>query len=249
MLPSGRYARPSYDQFPRIDTRNDEGSHGICNPGALAALASPFRLSCCLFRFSAQAGRSADPILGLPFRAGGGHLLAARIVAQPLSELLVQPVVVANRVGSGARPRPNPWHAPLRMATTALMMSTRNASSAAVYRQLLTTLLPTSKWFDGWNRGLVPVDEPKLPGQGTSRSSSSRPMPIRATQLWQAGRGSHPALCRRIRSSSAGSTISMSRIDLAPLRSQGLIAGGAARLELVQTVHVADFKRAAARIA
>jgi tripartite-type tricarboxylate transporter receptor subunit TctC len=70
------------------------------------------------------------------FGAGGGTDIAARIVAQPLSELLGQPVVVENRVGGGGTTAAEAVARAPKDGYTALMMSNAHAVSAAVYKTL-----------------------------------------------------------------------------------------------------------------
>src|SRR5262245_53205749 len=72
----------------------------------------------------------------LGFGAGGGTDIAARIVAQPLSELLGQPVVVENRVGAGGTTAAEAVARAPKDGYTALMMSNAHAVSAAVYKTL-----------------------------------------------------------------------------------------------------------------
>jgi tripartite-type tricarboxylate transporter receptor subunit TctC len=70
------------------------------------------------------------------FGAGGGTDIAARIVAQPLSELLRQPVVVENRVGAGGMTAAEAVARAPKDGYTALMMSNAHAVSAAMYKTL-----------------------------------------------------------------------------------------------------------------
>src|SRR5262245_33398168 len=70
------------------------------------------------------------------FGAGGGTDIAARIVAQPLSELLGQPVVVENRVGAGGTTAAEGVARAPKDGYTALMMSNAHAVSAAMYKTL-----------------------------------------------------------------------------------------------------------------
>lgn len=70
------------------------------------------------------------------FGAGGGTDIAARIVAQPLSEILGQPVVVENRPGGGGTTATEQVaHAP-KDGYTALMMSNAHAIAPAIYKNL-----------------------------------------------------------------------------------------------------------------
>ena len=57
------------------------------------------------------------------FGAGGGTDIAARIIAQPLSEILATPVVVENRVGAGGTTAANAVATAPKDGYTALMMS------------------------------------------------------------------------------------------------------------------------------
>src|SRR5262245_4756350 len=70
------------------------------------------------------------------FGAGGGTDIAARIVAQPLSEMFGQPVVVENRVGDGGTTAGEGGARAPKDGYTALMMSNAHAVSAAMYKTL-----------------------------------------------------------------------------------------------------------------
>jgi tripartite-type tricarboxylate transporter receptor subunit TctC len=70
------------------------------------------------------------------FGAGGGTDIAARIIAQPLSEILGQPVVVENRVGAGGTTAAEAVARSPKDGYTALMMSNAHAVSAAMYTTL-----------------------------------------------------------------------------------------------------------------
>src|SRR3954465_1709125 len=68
------------------------------------------------------------------FGAGGGTDLAARIVAQPLSEILGQPVVVENKPGAGGTTAAEQVARSPKDGYTALMMSNAHAISAVMYK-------------------------------------------------------------------------------------------------------------------
>jgi tripartite-type tricarboxylate transporter receptor subunit TctC len=70
------------------------------------------------------------------FGAGGGTDIAARIIAQPLSEALGQPVVVENRVGAGGTTAAEAVAQSPKDGYTALMMSNAHAISAAMVSTL-----------------------------------------------------------------------------------------------------------------
>jgi tripartite-type tricarboxylate transporter receptor subunit TctC len=70
------------------------------------------------------------------FGAGGGTDIAARIVGQPLSEILGQPVVVENRVGAGGTAAANAVTTAPKDGYTALMMSNANVIAPVIYKSV-----------------------------------------------------------------------------------------------------------------
>jgi tripartite-type tricarboxylate transporter receptor subunit TctC len=98
------------------------------------------------------------------FSAGGGTDLAARIVAQPLQEILGQPVVVENRPSAGGIIGGDQVAKGQKDGYTLLMMSNAHAVSAAMYRALpydpvkdfqMLSLVATA--------GLVMITAPEFP--------------------------------------------------------------------------------------
>ena len=70
------------------------------------------------------------------FGAGGGTDIAARIIAEPLSKALGQPVVVENRVGAGGTTAAEQVAKAAKDGHTALMMSNAHAVVPAMYKSL-----------------------------------------------------------------------------------------------------------------
>ena len=98
------------------------------------------------------------------FSAGGGTDLAARIVAQPLQEILGQPVVVENRPSAGGIIGGDQVAKGQKDGYTLLMMSNAHAVSAAMYKTLpydpvkdfqMLSLVATA--------GLVMITAPEFP--------------------------------------------------------------------------------------
>src|ERR1043166_5818589 len=98
------------------------------------------------------------------FSAGGGTDLAARIIAQPLQEILGQPVVVENKPSAGGIVGGDQVAKGPRDGYTLLMMSNAHAVSAAMYKTLpydpvkefqMLSLVATA--------GLVMITAPEFP--------------------------------------------------------------------------------------
>jgi tripartite-type tricarboxylate transporter receptor subunit TctC len=70
------------------------------------------------------------------FGAGGGTDIAARIIGQPLSEILGQPVVVENRVGAGGTTAANAVAIAPPDGYTALMMSNAHVIAPVIYKTI-----------------------------------------------------------------------------------------------------------------
>jgi len=119
---------------------------------------------------AAGPGCAEEPWPARPIRmvvgagAGGGTDIAARLIAQPLSELLGQPVVVENRQGAGGTTAAEGVAKSPADGYTALLMSNSHAISAVMYKALrydplndfeMVSLVATA--------GLVLVTRPDFP--------------------------------------------------------------------------------------
>jgi tripartite-type tricarboxylate transporter receptor subunit TctC len=85
---------------------------------------------------SAQDWPTRSIRLMVGFGAGGGTDIAARLVAQPLSEILGQPVVVENRPGAGGTTAADAVAKSPKDGYTALLMSNAHAISAVMYKSM-----------------------------------------------------------------------------------------------------------------
>jgi tripartite-type tricarboxylate transporter receptor subunit TctC len=100
------------------------------------------------------------------FGAGGGTDLAARIVSEPLSKALGQPVVVENRVGAGGTTAAEGVAKGQKDGYTALMMSNAHAVSAAIYKTLRYDPIADFQMVSMvGTAGLVMVTAPNFPAK------------------------------------------------------------------------------------
>jgi tripartite-type tricarboxylate transporter receptor subunit TctC len=100
------------------------------------------------------------------FGAGGGTDIAARIIAEPLSKALGQPVVVENRVGAGGTTAAEMVARAPKDGYTALMMSNAHAVSAAMYATLRYDPIADFQMVSMvGTAGLVLVTAPDFPGK------------------------------------------------------------------------------------
>ena len=105
-------------------------SFGIRSAVAVAILAAVTALA----QADDWPSRTIRMIVG--FGPGGGTDIAARFVAQPLSEIFGQPVVVENRPGAGGTTAAETVARSPQDGYTALMMSNAHAISAVMYKTL-----------------------------------------------------------------------------------------------------------------
>jgi tripartite-type tricarboxylate transporter receptor subunit TctC len=86
---------------------------------------------------AAQTDWPSHPIrIVVGFGAGGGTDIAARIIAQPLSEILGATVVVENRVGAGGTTAANAVATAPKDGYTALMMSNAHVIAPVIYKSI-----------------------------------------------------------------------------------------------------------------
>src|SRR5262245_33006578 len=97
-------------------------------------------LACAAIFFAGRAQAQDWPTrpirLVVGFGAGGGTDIAARIIAQPLSEILGATVVVENRVGAGGTTAANAVATAPKDGYTALMMSNAHAIAPVIYKSI-----------------------------------------------------------------------------------------------------------------
>ena len=108
-------------------------------PGLRVAFAMIALLGIAVSAAPAQdaSGWPTRPIrLVVGFGAGGGTDIAARLVAEPLAEVLGSPVVVENRPGAGGMTAADAVAKSPKDGYTALMMSNAHAISAVMYKTL-----------------------------------------------------------------------------------------------------------------
>ena len=180
--------------------------------------------------------RSIRIVVG--FGAGGGTDLAARIVAEPLSKALGQPVVVENRVGAGGNAAAEHVAKSPKDGYTALMMSNAHAVAPAMYKSLryesiadfqMVSLVGTA--------GLVLVTAPDFPGkdlQGLIAYVKANPGKL---NFGSPGVGTTQHFAAEFMKQLAGLDIQHIPYKSTPATITGLLAGEVQMvIELIQTV-------------
>src|SRR5262245_12491189 len=195
------------------------------------------------FTFIAQSLAAQDwpkqPIrIVVGFGAGGGTDIAARIVAQPLSELLGQPVVVENRVGAGGTTAAEGVARAPKDGYTALMMSNAHAVSAAMYKTLRYDPIADFQMVSMvGTAGLVLVTAPNFPAKdlrGVIAEAKANPGKL---NFGSPGVGTTQHFAAEYMKQLAGIDIQHVPYRSTPSALTGLIAGEVQLvIELIQTV-------------
>jgi len=172
------------------------------------------------------------------FGAGGGTDIAARIVAQPLSELLGQPVVVENRVGGGGTTAAEAVARAPKDGYTALMMSNAHAVSAAVYKTLRYDPIADFQMVSMvGTAGLVLVTTPSFPAKDLKEVIAQAKANPGKLNFGSPGVGTTQHFAAEYMKQLAGLDIQHVPYRSTPAAVTGLIAGEVQLVvELVQTV-------------
>jgi tripartite-type tricarboxylate transporter receptor subunit TctC len=172
------------------------------------------------------------------FGAGGGTDIAARIVAQPLSELLGQPVVVENRVGGGGTTAAEAVARAPKDGYTALMMSNAHAVSAAVYKTLRYDPIADFQMVSMvGTAGLVLVTTPGFPAKDLKEVITQAKANPGKLNFGSPGVGTTQHFAAEYMKQLAGLDIQHVPYRSTPAALTGLIAGEVQLVvELVQTV-------------
>jgi len=172
------------------------------------------------------------------FGAGGGTDIAARIVAQPLSELLGQPVVVENRVGGGGTTAAEAVARAPKDGYTALMMSNAHAVSAAVYKTLRYDPIADFQMMSMvGTAGLVLVTTPNFPAKDLKEVIAQAKANPGKLNFGSPGVGTTQHFAAEYMKQLAGLDIQHVPYRSTPAALTGLIAGEVQLVvELVQTV-------------
>jgi tripartite-type tricarboxylate transporter receptor subunit TctC len=172
------------------------------------------------------------------FGAGGGTDIAARIVAQPLSELLGQPVVVENRVGGGGTTAAEAVARGPKDGYTALMMSNAHAVSAAVYKNLRYDPIADFQMVSMvGTAGLVLVTTPNFPAKDLKEVIAQAKANPGKLNFGSPGVGTTQHFAAEYMKQLAGLDIQHVPYRSTPAALTGLIAGEVQLVvELVQTV-------------
>ena len=172
------------------------------------------------------------------FGAGGGTDIAARIVAQPLSELLVQPVVVENRVGGGGTTAAEAVARAPKDGYTALMMSNAHAVSAAMYATLRYDPIADFQMVSMvGTAGLVLVTTPSFPAKDLKEVIAQAKANPGKLNFGSPGVGTTQHFAAEYMKQLAGLDIQHVPYRSTPAALTGLIAGEVQLVvELVQTV-------------
>ena len=172
------------------------------------------------------------------FGAGGGTDIAARIVAQPLSELLGQPVVVENRVGGGGTTAAEAVARAPKDGYTALMMSNAHAVSAAVYKTLRYDPIADFQMVSMvGTAGLVLVTTPSFPARDLKEVIAQAKANPGKLNFGSPGVGTTQHFAAEYMKQLAGLDIQHVPYRSTPAALTGLIAGEVQLVvELVQTV-------------
>jgi tripartite-type tricarboxylate transporter receptor subunit TctC len=172
------------------------------------------------------------------FGAGGGTDIAARIVAQPFSELLGQPIVVENRVGGGGTTAAEGVARAPKDGYTALMMSNAHAVSAAVYKTLRYDPIADFQMVSMvGTAGLVLVTTPSFPAKDLKELIAQAKANPGKLNFGSPGVGTTQHFAAEYMKQLAGLDIQHVPYRSTPAALTGLIAGEVQLVvELVQTV-------------
>ena len=185
------------------------------------------------------SGWPTRPIrLVVGFGAGGGTDIAARLVAEPLAEILGSPVVVENRPGAGGMTAADAVAKSPKDGYTALMMSNAHAISAVMYKTLsydpvndfqMVSMVATA--------GLVLVTRPDFPGKDVAGVLAAVRANPGKLNFGSAGVGTTQQFAGELMKQTGGLNITHVPYRTTPAAVTGLRAGDVDYLfELVQPV-------------